>query len=259
MLPKIKRFSHFCLCVCVHVYIYIYVCIYKSLSCFFNHNCQHQHHHFKHYILTQFQMHIARAMTNYTSSSNPNVNFSAKSNMIAYRDDKLERLLQRQRRAMEIMAFGTLHDKHNRNMNMLNNSCSSFSSNFPTTSSMIIIPDDDAEQERILLQKQKQKQALEILGYRNLNVNYNTNIVARTTSHMPFNRSTLGVHPKSKIDKPIKHNSWYGRGAHHQIPSSMMNLNPLPVFVTKQPTYVMVSSQPATERNGVIGNLQCSN
>ena len=240
MLPKIKRFSHFCLCVCV---------------------CAHQHHHFKHYILTQFQIHIARAMTNYTSSSNPNVNFSAKSNMIAYRDDKLERLLQRQRRAMEIMAFGTLHDKRNPNMNMLNNSCSSFSSNFPTTSSMIIIPDDDAEQERILLQKQKQKQkqALEILGYRNLYANYNTNIVTRTTSHMPFNRSTLGVHPKSKIHKPIKHNSWYGRGAHHQIPSSMMNLNPLPVFVTKQPTYVMVSSQPATERNGVIGNLQCSN
>nr|POE91088.1 hypothetical protein CFP56_14541 [Quercus suber] len=198
-------------------------------------------------------------MTNYTSSSNPNVNFSAKSNMIAYRDDKLERLLQRQRRAMEIMAFGTLHDKHNPNMNMLNNSCSSFSSNFPTTSSMIIIPDDDAGQERILLQKQKQKQALEILGYRNLYANYNTNIVARTTSHMPFNRSTLGVHPKSKIHKPIKHNSWYGHGAHHQIPSSMMNLNPLPVFVTKQPIYVMVSSQPATERNGVIGNLQCSN
>lgn len=164
---------------------------------------------------------------------------------------------------MEIMAFGTLDDKHNPNMNMSNTSCPSFTSNFPTTSRMIIIPDDDDddEQERILLpkQKQKQKQALEILGYRDLYANYNTSIVARTTaSHMPFNRSTLGVQPKSKIHKPIKQNSWYGHGA-HQIPSSMMNLNPRPVFVTKQPTYVMVSSQPATERNGVIGNLQCSN
>ena len=69
---------------------------------------------------------------------------------------------------------------------------------------MIIIPDDDdVEQERIPLQKQKQ--ALEILGCRNLYANYNTNIVAGTTSHMPFNRSPLGVHPKSKIHKPIKH------------------------------------------------------
>ena len=59
---------------------------------------------------------------------------------------------------------------------------------------MIIIPDDDAEQERILLQKQKQKQkqALEILGYRNLYANYNTNIVTRTTSHMPFNINPRG-------------------------------------------------------------------
>ena len=116
-----------------------------------------------------------------------------------------------------------------------NNCYPSFGSNFPTTSSMIILPDaDDVEQERIPLQKQKQ--ALEILGCRNLYDNYNTNIVARTTSHMPFNRSTLGVHPKSKIHKPIKHNSWYGHGA-HQIPS-MMNLKPSPVFMTMQPTYL---------------------
>ena len=29
--------------------------------------------------------------------------------------------------------------------------------------------------------------------------------------------------------------------------------------MTMQPTYVMVNSQPATERNAVNGNLQCSN
>ena len=194
-------------------------------------------------------------MTNYNHNSfnkffNPN--FSATSNMITIRDDELESILHRQKRAIEIMALGALHAKQNPNMNLSNCYHPSFISKIATPSNMIIIPDDDDdEHERISLQVKKQ--AKEISAFRRFHANHNPNTkMVALTSCMPFNKSTLGIHAKSKIHKPMYNSrsftgQRYGHGT-HQIPA-LMNLQPSQVLVTN---YVMNNSQPTKREMGYM-------